>query len=116
MRVASFPKPADWPTGKINPDALDLRVHLKRVLAHLAPVARLLVAAEGRGRVHHVVGVDPDDARLHLAREAMCARDVARPYSGGETIDGLIGLAYEFIFVLEGDDGDDRAEYFFLRD
>src|SRR5436305_4168450 len=78
-RLELFAEPADGPAREVNPDALDLRVHLQRVLAHLAAVAGLLVAAEGRGRVHHVVGVYPDDARLYLAGETVGARDVARP-------------------------------------
>src|ERR1043165_894396 len=93
IRRTLLAEPADGLAREVNPDALDLRVHLKGVLAHLAPVARLLVAAEGRGRVHHVEGVDPDDAGLDLACEAVCARDVARPDAGGEAVDALVGLA-----------------------
>src|SRR2546423_3945221 len=111
-----LPEPADGLAGEVNPDALALRVHLKGVLAHLASIAGLLVAAEGRGRVHHVVGVYPDDARLYLAREAVRARDVARPDASGESVGDFVGLTDEVALVLEGDDGDDGAEYLLLRD
>src|SRR2546423_717962 len=111
-----LPDPADGLARQVNPDALDLRVHLKGVLAHLATVARLFVAAEGRGRVHHVEGVDPDDARLYLAGEAVCARDVARPDACGESVGDFVRLTDEVALVLEGDDGDDGAEYLLLRD
>src|SRR5215210_4547116 len=85
-------KPADGLAGKIDPHALDLRVEVEGVAAHLAAVAGLLVAAEGRGGVEHVVGVNPDHAGLDLPGEAVGARDVARPDAGREAVDRLVGL------------------------
>jgi len=34
-----LPEPTNGPSGEIDPNALDLRVKVERVLAHLAPVA-----------------------------------------------------------------------------
>src|ERR671917_485253 len=67
-------EPADGLAGEIDPDALDLRVEVEGVAAHLAAVAGLLEAAEGRGGVEHIEGVDPDDAGLDLLGEAVGAR------------------------------------------
>jgi hypothetical protein len=51
---------------QVHPDALDLRVVLERVGRHLAAEAAGLVAAERRGGVVDVVGVDPDRPGLEL--------------------------------------------------
>src|SRR5258705_5552744 len=56
----------------LDPDALHLRVQIERVARELAPVAALLVAAERRDDVEHVVAVDPHAARAERARHAMC--------------------------------------------
>src|SRR5215510_12031452 len=49
-------------------DRLHFGVVLQHELAHLAPPARLLVAAEGQRRVEHVVAVDPHRAGANPPR------------------------------------------------
>ncbi len=44
---------------EVDPHALDFRVVVERIRAHLAPDARLLVTAKRRRRIEHVVAVDP---------------------------------------------------------
>ena len=78
-----------------------LRVHLERVLAHLSAVTRLLVTAEGRSGIEHVVGIDPDHAGLDLFRETMRARDVAGPDAGRQAVDRFVRLLDQVVFVLE---------------
>src|SRR5688500_15465260 len=64
---------------QVHPYRLYLGVSLERVHAEVAAEARLLEAAEGRRRVVHVVGVDPDGARLDCLGRADRLLDVARP-------------------------------------
>src|SRR5689334_13457257 len=80
--AALFTEPADGSTREIDPNALDLRVKLERVPAHLAPVTRLLVTTKGRRCIEHVEGIDPDHARFDLFRETMRAGDVPGPNPG----------------------------------
>src|SRR5207245_7265136 len=56
------------PHSYLQPHALHLRVEVDRVAAELAPVAALLVAAEGRARIEHIVEVDPHRPRPYAAR------------------------------------------------
>src|SRR5687768_18602820 len=76
-----LPKPANRTAGEIYPGALDLRVKVERVPAHLAAVARLFITTKGRRCIEHVVSIDPNNTRLDLFRETMRARDVLRPNS-----------------------------------
>src|SRR5215213_2053744 len=87
-----LPVPANRLAREVNPDALDLRVHLQRVLAHLAAVAGLFEAAEGRGGVEHIEGVDPDGPGVNLPGEAVRADDVARPDARRQAVDGFVRL------------------------
>src|SRR5262249_25213343 len=97
-------KPTNRLAGEIDPDTLYLRVQFERVLAHLASVARLLVAPERRCGIEHVVSIDPDDARFDCPSEAMCPRDIARPDSRGQAIDRVIRFLNQFIVIFESDD------------
>src|SRR3546814_7133957 len=54
--------------GQVDHHVLDLGVFQQRVPAPLPPVAAQLGAAEGRADIGRPVGVDPDHARLYLAR------------------------------------------------
>src|SRR5262245_63518936 len=76
------PVPCPLPSAlevQVHPDGFHLRIVLERVRAHFAAEAARLVAAEGGRGVVHVVGVDPDGARLELPRYVVRLLDVARP-------------------------------------
>src|SRR5437762_9145736 len=79
-------------SGKIDPDRLRLRVLLQRVAALIAAESRLLESAERQRRIVEVVRVHPDRSGLDCARDAMCLRHVARPYSGCETVDRRVSF------------------------
>src|SRR5215831_12195913 len=64
----------------VGDDRLRLEVLVERLDAELAAEARLLEAAEGDAGERGVRHVDADRARLHLLRDAMAARRVARPH------------------------------------
>src|SRR4029077_10600492 len=102
--------PAGPAASDLQPDALHLGVEVEGVAAQLAPVAALLVAAEGRARIEHVVAVDPHRTGANRARHPVCLAHVARPHPGREAIGGVVALQDGVVLVLEGDDGDDRAE------
>src|SRR5437016_10600590 len=113
-------RPRRAPVGRapsyLEPDALHLRVEVERVAAELASVAALLVAAEGRARVEHVVAVDPHRPRAQRARHAVRLAHVARPDPGGEAVGGVVALQHRVVLVFERDDGDHRAEDLLARD
>jgi hypothetical protein len=67
----------------------------------------LFVTAKGRSGIEHVVGIDPNDSGMDFFGKTMGPRDVARPDSSGKTVDGVIGLLNQIIFVLERDYGND---------
>src|SRR5205814_394430 len=104
------------PHSYLQPHALHLRVEVDRVAAELAPVAALLVAAEGRARIEHIVAVDPHRARADGARHPVRLAHVARPHPGGEAVGGVVALQHGVVLVLERDDGDHRAEDLLPRD
>src|SRR5215510_11891801 len=105
------------PAGSdLQPDALHLGVEIEGVAAQLAPVAALLVAAEGGARIEHVVAVDPHRAGANGACHPVRLAHVARPYPGGEAVGGVVPLQDGVVLVLEGNDGDDRAEDLLARD
>ena len=63
------------------------------VPAALAAVARLLVAAEGAGRVEPVEGVRPDDARAQLVGDGEDAAALVGPDAGRESVGVLLAFA-----------------------
>src|SRR5256885_5715748 len=72
--------------------------------SHLAPVARLFVTTKRRRCIEHVEGIDPNNTRLDLFRKSMCARDVARPNTGRQTVDRVVRLFNQIVFVFEAND------------
>src|SRR5690349_9013316 len=84
---------------QINPNALHLRVQVKRVPAHLAAVARLFITTEGRRCIEHVVSIDPNNTRLDLFRETMRAGDVSGPDAGRQTVDRIVRLFDQIVLV-----------------
>ena len=84
--------------------------------AHLAAEAALLVAAERRGRVVDVVGVDPDGAGLEPRRDVVRLLDVARPDAGGEAVDRVVRARDRLVHVDELDRREHRSEDLLARD
>src|SRR5262249_54920766 len=84
--------------------------------AQFASISRLLIAAEGRGRAKHVVGVDPHRSGFDFFGEAVGTGNVASPDASRQSVDGLVGLPEQVVVVLESNDGSDGAEDLFLGD
>src|SRR5829696_2996568 len=84
---------------QIHPDTLHLGVMLERVRAHFPAEAARLVAAERRGGVVDVVGVDPDGARLELARDVMRLLDVAGPDRRRQSVWRFVGARDRLVDV-----------------
>src|SRR5262249_33450880 len=76
---------------------------VQRVDRLVAPEARLLEAAEGRGDVAIIEAIDPDDSGPERARglEGLC--DVPGPHGSRQAIDRVIADLHRLLAVLEGD-------------
>src|SRR6185436_6138038 len=98
---------------QIHPDTLDLRVVLERMRAHFATEAAVLVTAKWRGGIVHIVGVDPDGARLKLASDVVRLLDVPRPDAGGQPVLSVVGSGDRFIDVGEFERGKHGPEDLF---
>src|SRR5678815_3420891 len=109
-----LPEPANRAARQVNPNALHLRVKIERVPAHLAAVARLFVTTEGRRCIEHVVSIDPNNTRLDLFRKTVRARDVPGPDTSRETVDRVVGLLDQLVFVFEADHRYDGSKDLFL--
>src|SRR5690606_22591075 len=79
------------PGVDVHPDRLRLGVFAHRLEAHLAAVAGLAEAAEGRAGMDPLVAVDPDHAGVDAAGEAMGALKVPRPQPRAEPVAGVVG-------------------------
>src|SRR5262245_50189027 len=101
---------------QIYPDTLHLRVVLERVHAHLAAEAALFVAAKRRSGVVDVVRVDPDCARLQLARDVMRLLDVPGPHRGGESVSRVVRAGDRLVDIGKLDGRKHRAEDLLARD
>src|SRR5262245_11794801 len=112
------PRPETKSRGRLDPQphALHLRVQVERVATELTAVAALLVAAERRGGVEHVVAVDPHGTGPDGARHPVRLAHVARPDAGREAVERVVALQDRVVLVLEGDDRDHRAEDLLARD
>src|SRR5439155_24160941 len=63
-----------------------------------------------------IFGVEPDHAGLPRVGHPQRAAHVAGPDVAGQAILHTVGDLDRVLLVLEGDHGQERAEYFFLRD
>ena len=79
--------------------------------AELAPVARLLEAAEGGRHPHRGVRVDRQHAGLHATRHAQCAGAIAGPDRPREPVHRVVGQANRLGLVAEREHGGDRSEH-----
>src|ERR1700757_5149184 len=70
----------------LHPDALGLGVVVERGRAEHPAVAGLLDSAIGHGRVHHLVGVDPDGADPQRTAGPVRAGQVAGPHPGSQPV------------------------------
>ncbi|MPM88158.1 hypothetical protein SDC9_135259 [bioreactor metagenome] len=99
-----------------DPDALGLQVFLDCLHATLAPEAAALVAAKRRGEAGGAVVVDPYRSGLKVVAHVERAMQVARPHSGSQTEQRVIGDAKRVAFVVERHHCQHRAEHLFARD
>src|SRR5215469_2871044 len=75
--------PGDW-SLELGGDGLDLGVGLQHLVAHLAAPAGLLVPAERKRCVEHVVAVDPYRAGPDLFGQGVRLGDVLGPDARAE--------------------------------
>src|SRR6516165_98404 len=104
--------PARSAWSQCGGDGFDFRVVVEHFLAHLAAPARLFVAAERQRGVEHVVAVDPHRAGADAAGELVGGTAVARPHTGGEAVDRVVGLLGDpvEIVVFKGPRAHHRSE------
>ena len=86
------------------------QVGLQTVAAALAAVARLLVAAEGAGRVELVERVGPHHAGAQLVGHVQDQRALLGPHAGREAVRRVVGLLDRLGRGAEGQHRQDRAE------
>src|SRR5581483_7940223 len=80
-------------SAELDPGRLDLGELVEGVERLVAADARLLVAAERRGDVAAVVGVDPHRAGAQALGELEGLVDVGREDRRGEAVDRVVGHA-----------------------
>src|ERR1700690_3600134 len=100
----------------IDPDRFGLEIGIDRFLPAFPADAAALIAAEGRHEADGAIAVDPDRAGLDALRHAYGAPDIRGPYARRQPIGAVISDCERLVFILEGNDGEDRAEHFFPRD
>src|SRR5258706_10619134 len=91
-------------------NAFCLGVVLEGRHAELAPEAALFHATERSFEEHAPATVDGKDSRLDGARDAQRPPEVAREERAGEAVGRVVREADGVLFVLEGNDADDRTE------
>src|ERR1700684_1056124 len=90
-------------------NGFDLQVLLETGETHLAPVAGLLVPAEGRvGRVPDAA-VDVDGSHSQARSEAGRALRVGAEYGAGQPVWRVVGDAQRVLVTVVGDDGQYRS-------
>jgi hypothetical protein len=102
--------------GDVDVDVLGLGVLQVALLAELAADPGLLVAAKGVPGVEQVVVVDPDGAGAQALGDPDGPGRVAAPDGAGQAVGGVVGDGDRLVVVVEGDDGQDRAEDLLLGD
>src|SRR5258707_14595548 len=84
--------PCSWLfSAELDPGRLDLRELVEGVQRLVAADARLLIAAERRGDVAAVVGVDPHRAGTQALGELEGLVDVGGEDRRGESVDRVVG-------------------------
>src|SRR5207302_7118801 len=101
-------------TGRLP--AVEVEVRLEPVATALAAEARLLVAAERRGRVEAVVRVRPDDPGTQALRHPEDARPFLRPDPGAEAVRRVVRFLHRLLRRAEREDREHGPEDLLLRD
>src|SRR5262249_48139593 len=107
-----------WPHAASTPPAvhaLQPQDRLEPAPAPLAPVPRLLVAAERRAEVR-VSAVQVDVSRADPARDRARVLDVARGHVAGEPVEGVVGDLHRLLLGLVRQDRQHGAEDLLARD
>ncbi len=92
---------------------LGLGKKAERFFAAFATDAALFHPAEGDAQVAHQPAIHPNRAGVNLLRDAMGAAEVLRPNARGEAVFGVVGVADNFVFLVEGRDRDDGSKNLF---
>src|SRR5687767_13410105 len=91
-------------SAELDPGRLHLGELVEGMERLVATDARLLVAAEWRGDVATVVGVDPDRAGAQALGELEGLVDVGREDRRGEAVDRVVGHAERLLGIPDRDD------------
>src|SRR5580704_7677300 len=100
----------------VHGDVLGLGVLQQTFVRALATQARLLHAAERRGRVGDDAAVDADHARLQRLRDPQRAPQVAAVQVRHQPVLGVVRHRDRLVLVGEPDDGCDRSENLLAED
>src|ERR1700722_2937182 len=105
--------PANRRFVQIDVDLLGLEIFFDPPWAKFAAKARLLKTSPRRLNVRRLHVIHPHDSSADSLNRAHGFVDIARPDSGSEAIRRIVGNLYRVFFVVEGNDGGDRAKDFF---
>src|SRR5437879_9864610 len=92
----------NW-SGRLYPDCLDVEIFLDVLQAALATIAAHLVAAEGHGRVHRLVAIDPHRAGSDRASHPMRLGDVSGPHAATQAEGRGVAALDDLVDVAERD-------------
>src|SRR4051812_30553885 len=81
-----------------------------------ATEARLLVAAERRGRIELVESVRPNHTRLEQRTHLENPRALVGPNTGRQSVHGVVGFFDGLLERAKGQHAEHRAKDFFTRD
>src|ERR1700745_1722035 len=101
---------------EVDVDVLLAREAQQLLDAFLASDARLLVAAEGRAEETLRHRVDPQEARLDRSCRAMRGDEIVGPDRAGQPVFDLVHLHQHLLLIAPFENGENRAEDFFLAD
>src|SRR6185312_495819 len=100
----------------IEPHRFHLGIFAHHLEPHLAAIAGLAEAAEGRSRMHALVAVDPHHAGMEILSDAVGALHVAGPEPCPQAVFGVVGDGDGLGFILEDGSRNEGPEYFLARD
>src|SRR5678815_6104848 len=87
-----------------------VHVGLESLHAPFTAKAALLETAEGRCGIESVVRVEPDHARLELARDLKDLGALVGPHARGKPVRSVVGAGNGLLRCAEGHDCEDRAK------
>src|SRR6476646_10788082 len=97
-------------TGSVDPDAFRLQIFPDGIDSAFAAEAGTFVSAERRHVADRPVHIDPDCTGFQSFRHGDCPANARGPDSGSQTIYRAVRDAYSPVFIVEGNDRENRPE------